>query len=309
MNETSEEFIPAIERLDQYVVRKLPSLSRASVAKVIEAGQVEVNGKPRTKPGYKLKTADIVVVHYDELETKAIPKIDLPVLYEDEDCVVIIKPLGMLTHSKGAYNPEATVATWLRERIDIEAFEPAKLTADDAPEIDAAIIAPSNDRMGIVHRLDRATSGVMICAKTPEALSWLQKQFAQRRTKKTYVAVAVGHLEPKEAVIDMAIERNPKKPQTFRVGSNGKAATTVYKVVEESEDYSLIELKPTTGRTHQLRVHLNKLGHPIVGDELYGGKKAARLYLHALHLELTLPNRSRQTFTAPLPAEFKEVMA
>src|SRR5690606_13156642 len=111
------------------------------------------------------------------------------------------------------------------------------------------------ERAGIVHRLDRATSGVMICAKTPEAHVWMQKQFAQRRTKKTYSAIVGGHMSPEKAIVDMPIERNPKKPQMFRVGANGKPALTQYEVLSETDRHSLLELKPETGRTHQLRVH------------------------------------------------------
>jgi RluA family pseudouridine synthase len=188
-----------------------------------------------------------------------------------------------LTHSKGAFNPEPTVASWLGSRLS----------------------GMNGERAGIVHRLDRATSGVMICAKTPEALSWLQKQFSMRKVKKTYVAVVEGDLALPEAIIDMPIERNPKKPQTFRVGSNGKPAVTAYKVLQTSTGRSLIELRPTTGRTHQLRVHLAHIKHPVVGDTFYRGVNADRLLLHALSLEITLPNRQRKIFTAPLPAEFK----
>jgi 23S rRNA pseudouridine1911/1915/1917 synthase len=299
---------PVIERLDQYVIRKMPSLSRGFASKLIEEGHVLINGEPFTKAGYKLRTSDRVVIHFDELATQSIPDIELPVLYEDDDCVVIIKPVGMLTHSKGAFNPEATVATWLRPRLIVGSFEPAKLLTKDAPLIKAAVYIPSNDRLGIVHRLDRATSGVMICAKTPEALSWLQKQFSSRKVKKSYVAIVSGHLQNDEAIINMPIERNPKKPQTFRVGSNGKSAVTQYKVVSTTDDLSLLDLTPTTGRTHQLRVHLNQLGHPIVGDTMYGGNKADRLYLHAKTLEITTPNRQRLTFEAPLPSEFNDLM-
>lgn len=164
------------------------------------------------------------------------------------------------------------------------------------------------NRAGIVHRLDRATSGVMIVAKTPAALSWLQKQFSQRKAKKTYLAIVAGTMREQEAVIDMPIERNPKAPATFRVGANGKHALTHYRVLQTGNSYSLLELKPETGRTHQLRVHLQQLGHPIVGDTLYGGKTAERLFLHAHQLEITLPNRERKTFASPMPDIFKRTM-
>jgi RluA family pseudouridine synthase len=156
--------------------------------------------------------------------------------------------------------------------------------------------------------LDRATSGVIIGAKNAAALSWLQKQFSQRKVKKTYIAIVQGHLPNDHAIIDMPIERNPKKPQTFRVGAQGKAALTEYQVIKLNDTYSMLQLSPQTGRTHQLRVHLAHLGHPIVGDTLYGGKPAERLFLHALSLEITMPSRERKTFTAPLPELFGRIM-
>jgi len=277
--------ISRAKRLDQKVVELIPELSRAFGTKLIEDGKVTVNGQPQTKAGYKLREGDTVKVDFDLKQLSQIPDIKLDILYEDDDCVIIDKPVGVLTHSKGQFNPEATVETWLRSKT--------KLTGA---------------RAGIVHRLDRATSGVLICAKTPEALKWLQRQFSQRRTKKTYYAVVVGTPKEPEAIIDMPLERNPKAPATFRVHANGKHAITAYKVIEAGDNYSLLELNPETGRTHQLRVHLSNLGHPIVGDTLYGGPEAKRMMLHAYRLELTLPNRERQVFTVPVPKVFKAVL-
>lgn len=275
--------ISRAQRLDLHVVELIPTLTRSYAAKLIDDGNVTVNGEVITKSGYKMRDGDVVHVDHDEELFKRIPAIDLLVLYEDDDCVVIEKPLGLLTHSKGAFNPEPTVATWLRGRLR----------------------SMEGERAGIVHRLDRATSGVMICAKTPEALTWLQKQFSQRKVKKTYKAVVSGHLEELEALIDMPLERNPKKPQTFRVGANGKPALTKYLVVHQGQKSSLVELKPETGRTHQLRVHLSHIGHPIVGDILYRGLDADRLFLHAHQLEITLPNRERKVFVSDTPPEFE----
>lgn len=276
--------ISRAQRLDQRVVQLIPELSRAFGTKLIEQGRVKVNGTAQTKPGYKMRDGDLVEIDFDLKELQAVPKITLPVLYEDDDCVVINKPVGLLTHSKGDFNPEATVETWLRSKTKV-----------------------TGERAGIVHRLDRATSGVMICAKTPEALKWMQKQFAQRRTKKTYYAVVAGELKEPEAIIDMPVERNPKAPATFRVGHGGKSALTHYKVISTDGIHSLVELKPETGRTHQLRVHLSHLGHPIVGDPMYHGEPAERMMLHAEELEITLPSRERKVFTAPVPPEFQEL--
>lgn len=268
-------------RLDQYVVREQPTLSRGYTVRLIADGKVTVNGQT-SKPGYKLRDSDVVDIDYSEEDAPVIPDIDLPVLYEDKDCIVINKPTGVLTHNKGIRHIEATVASFVRSR--------SKLLEGERP--------------GIVHRLDRATSGVIICAKTPDALSWLQKQFHDRHAQKTYSAVVAGTVEPEEAIIDMPIERNPKAPATFRVGANGKSAETYYKVLQAGKKHSLLELKPRTGRTHQLRVHLAARNHPIVGDTLYNGEKAERMYLHAYQLTITLPNEETKTFTAPIPEEF-----
>lgn len=274
-------------RLDVYVVKQLVDKPRTYARKLIDEEKVLVNGKPQ-KASYHLRDKDVVTIP-DVPSEPVIPSIDIPILYEDDDCVVINKPVGLLTHSKGAFNPEPTVATWLAEKYGLDT---------------------ASGREGIVHRLDRGTSGLMICAKTPEALKFLQKQFSTRKVKKTYMAIVEGGVHPEEAIIDMAIERNPKQPQRFRVGINGKSATTHYKVIDTFEQkyhkFSLLELKPTTGRTHQLRVHLKHLKHTIVGDDFYHGLKAQRLYLHAHVLELTLPSKERKVFTAPLPNDFKE---
>lgn len=274
------------QRLDVFVAAQHPTLSRSFIQKLCQDGRVTVNGKIE-KTGYKLRYGDEVIANYNPGDFR-VEEIELPLIYEDEDCVVIDKPAGVLTHALGIHGSEASVASFLRSRVT---------------DIDG-------ERAGIVHRLDRATSGVIIGAKNQRALSLLQKQFSQRKVKKTYVAVVEGHLDPREAVIDMPIERNPKAPATFRVGPNGKAARTAYEVLEDGETYSLVELRPETGRTHQLRVHLAKVGHTIVGDPLYGkGKYGDRLFLHALSLEITLPSGERKTFTAPLPATFREQVA
>lgn len=273
------------QRLDVFLHAQLPGISRSSIQKFIDQKSVEIDGKYE-KASYKVRDGQKVVLDFDIDAAQEIPNIELKILYEDDDCLVIDKPAGLLTHSKGQFNPEATVATF----------------------IEAKTKGFVGDRKGIVHRLDRATSGVIITAKTPEALAWLQKQFSSRKVIKTYVAVVSRQLEPEEAVIDVPIERNPKKPQTFRAGGNGKPATTAYTVTKSSETKQLVELQPKTGRTHQLRVHLQYLNHPIVGDTMYGGDPADRLYLHAHKLEITLLNKERKVFTSKVPSSFQAIM-
>lgn len=277
-------------RLDIRVAREYHLPSRSAAQALIKEGKVKVNNKIIDRSSQSVGSEDYISIDGSEL-FKEPAEISLSILYEDDDCVVINKPAGILSHSKGAFNPEGTVASWLSAREGI----------------DRSI---ANNREGIVHRLDRGTSGVMIVAKTPEALNWLQKQFSTRKVKKTYIALVEGKLDPPEAIIDMPIERNPKTPQRFRVGAHGKSAVTEYKtesyIVAGDKVYSLLKLTPITGRTHQLRVHLSHLKHPILGDDFYGGKPADRLYLHALSLELTLPNKERMTFSAGLPKSFTE---
>jgi 23S rRNA pseudouridine1911/1915/1917 synthase len=273
-------------RLDIFANSQLPTLSRSSVQKLIADGSILVNGDIE-KTGYKLRENDIVDINFNAEDHLVKDLIELPILYEDNDCIVIDKPAGVLTHSKGAFNNEATVASFISDKIDKSL---------------------SGNRAGIVHRLDRGTSGVIICAKNEESSKWLQKQFSTRKVKKTYVAVCQNTPEHDEAVIDMPIERNPKMPQTFRAGPNGKSAVTNYKVLKSNKSLSLIELNPLTGRTHQLRVHLKSIKCPIVGDELYGGKHAERMLLHAKKLELTLPNRDRVVFESKVPDAFEEML-
>jgi 23S rRNA pseudouridine1911/1915/1917 synthase len=211
----------------------------------------------------------------------------LPVIYDDDNVTVINKPAGVLTHSKGAVNEEFTVAEFIRPN-----------TTDGS----------EGNRPGIVHRLDRDTSGIIIVAKNAETKGMLQKQFQDRRAKKTYIAVVDGTPKHWEANIDLPIERNPKKPSTHRVGASGKSAFTAYKVLSSNGKYSVVELKPTSGRTHQLRVHLAHIGNPIVGDPLYGGSKSplGRLCLHAKSLEITIPKGDRRIFEAELPNDFQD---
>jgi 23S rRNA pseudouridine1911/1915/1917 synthase len=291
------------ERLDMRLIAMYPDLTRSVSSRLIEQGKVSVNGKVIEKAGYKLKPGDEIVAEYNYELMTAIPSIELPILYEDDDCVVIEKPAGILSHSKGEFNPEATVASWLAEHLVKKGKTPNWILEQDVEKG-----SPNNPRAGIVHRLDRATSGVMICAKTPAALAWLQRQFSQRKTKKTYIAIVSGHLKPQHAIIDMPIGRNPRKPKTFTVMVSGKPAITEYEVKSSSDEYDLVELRPITGRTHQLRVHLHQQGHPIVGDTFYDGKPAERMYLHSLSLEVTLPNKERKVFTTELPQAFNDLI-
>jgi 23S rRNA pseudouridine1911/1915/1917 synthase len=271
------------ERIDAFLAKALPEHSRSFWQKRCDSHDVLVNDET-IKTNYRLKMGDVVTVTIAAKPDFTGQK--LPVLYEDDDVIVINKPSGVLTHSKGVESSEFTVADFVRP-----------LTTDGV----------DTNRPGIVHRLDRGTSGIIIAAKNPEAKRWLQGQFSKRNVKKTYLALVEGHLKEPEALLSLPIERNPKKPQTFRVGANGKPAETSYHVDKSYREYDLVLLYPRTGRTHQLRVHMHYLHHPIVGDHVYGDahKTLNRMFLHAYTLELTLPSRERKVFTAPLPEELR----
>lgn len=271
------------ERVDAFLSRQAPDQSRSYWQKLLDQGFV-TSDRGELKPSSKLKIGEIVTALLPE--PPDFNQMTLPVIYEDDDVLVINKPEGILTHAKGAISDEFTVAEFVRPR-----------TTDGV----------GTNRPGIVHRLDRATSGIIVVAKHPEAKRWLQKQFAQRKVKKMYLALVNGHPQEPAATLSLPIERNPRKPQTFRVGGNGRSAETLYQTVRLYDHHALLQLRPLTGRTHQLRVHCAYLGHPIVGDTLYGGasKQLGRMFLHAAELELTLPSRERKLFQAPLPPELE----
>lgn len=272
------------QRLDHVLAGRFPDVSRSFLQSLCKEDSVRVNNTAQ-KSGYKLRWGDRVEIMYDMASIGRVPDINIPILYEDDDVLVVNKPAGVLSHALSKFKQEPSVASFLRQRSQ---------TSAKAPDV----------RWGIVHRLDRATSGVMVCAKTTHATAHLQKQFADRRVQKRYVAVVGGIPKREIAHIDVPIERNPKKPATFRVGHRGKQATTYYELMKTNTRYSMISLAPKTGRTHQLRVHMAYVNCPIVGDFLYGGETADRLYLHAQELELEIRPGEKKRLTAPLPEEF-----
>ena len=258
-------------RLDILLVNKYKSYNRSTLQKFIQNGFVTVDGVVAKKPNQKFEEGVKLELNVPEDLKNADLKPE--VIYEDENVIVLDKPAGLLSMAKGEYCPEKTL----------------------------------EDYGLLVHRLDRDTSGVVILAKNPEVQKFLRKQFQDRKTHKTYYAVVTGRPKLDAARVDLPIARDLKRPTTFRVDPNGKASETYYRVVKSDDKHSLLELKPTTGRTHQLRVHMKYLGHPIIGDVVYGDEKADRLFLHAKSLEITLPGGERRVFEAPLPREFTDV--
>ena len=274
---------PTKVRLDIYLSTKFDTtISRNLWQKYIKAGYVSVNNKVATTPKFEVDETDEIALNLPEKEQA---DVDLPILYEDDDVIVVNKPSGLLTHAKGGLSDEPTVAEIIRPKTSF---------------------ATDTDRPGIVHRLDRDTSGLLIIAKNPESAAHLQRQFAERTAKKTYIAITDGKPKLNAAKIDLPIGRNPSAPSTFRIDPNGKPAQTTYHVLAENDAQSLVELKPTTGRTHQLRVHLAHLNAPILGDRVYGKSSDCRMMLHAQKLEITLPSGERKVFEAAVPDEFKK---
>lgn len=271
-------------RLDAYLARYWPEYSRSTWQKYIELGYVLVNDTVETSTKRHLSEDDVVT--YKIPDAPDYSQQTLPIIYQDDNVVVINKPTGVLTHSKGALNEEFTVADF---------FRPLTTYHKDT------------NRPGIIHRLDRDTSGVLIGVRNEKTASLLQRQFSDRKVKKTYIAVVDGVLKQSEALIDLPIGRNPKEPSQFRVDAGGKSAQTTYKVLSSNGTFSLVELSPRTGRTHQLRVHMAYIGVPIHGDKVYGSR-SDRLYLHAKCLEITIPEGDRRTFETPVPESFQQLV-
>lgn len=270
------------KRLDLELAERYPEFSRSTWQKHIKAGHVTVNDIVRESPKYDITVADSIAVEIPDATD--FTDDTLPIVFIDDNVIVINKPVGILSHSKGALNDEFTVAEFFR-----------KYTTYNT----------DSNRPGIIHRLDRDTSGVMIGARNEATAALLQKQFADRKTKKTYTAIVKGIPKVPKAKLDLPINRNPSSPSTFRVDPKGKAALTYYEIIAYNDKQALLKLTPHTGRTHQLRVHMQYIGTPILGDRVYG-KADERLYLHATSLEITIPTSQRKVFHVPVPKDFTQ---
>jgi 23S rRNA pseudouridine1911/1915/1917 synthase len=283
-------------RLDVFLAGRAGGLTRSQIKKFISQGRVRINGRSG-KPGHKLRTGDRVEMEWTEeedLRLKPEP-LELDILHADEHLVVVNKPAGLTVHP-GAGRFGGTLAGGLLARF---------------PEV--ARIGP-RERPGIVHRLDKDTSGVMVIARRLEAYSRLQRLFKNREVHKTYLGLVWGKFNQKEGRIAWAIGRSTKDGQRFTVrGRKPREALTLYKVLKEYRDFSLLEIKPVTGRTHQIRVHFAAAGHPLAGDPRYGHRRPKtripRLFLHAHKLAFVHPATGESVeFTAPLPPELEEIL-
>ncbi|MCL4300219.1 MAG: RluA family pseudouridine synthase [Anaerolineae bacterium] len=280
-------------RLDQWLAQSIPQLSRSQLQKLIRQGQVLVAGQP-ARPSAALQPGDVVTVHLPAPEPAALQPETTPldVVYEDDDLVVINKPAGMVVHPAQGHTSGTLVNALLARYPDL-----AVLAEDDSG---------AADRPGIVHRLDRDTSGLMIVARTPAALRRLQQQFKARTVEKIYLALVFGRPEAAEGIIDVPLGRDPRFRQKIAPRADGKPARTHYRVIEDFGAYSLLEIGLETGRTHQIRVHLAWLKCPVVGDTVYGRKKNAlglkRQFLHAWRLAFQHP-RTGETIQLEAPLD------
>ncbi|MDD5347768.1 MAG: RluA family pseudouridine synthase [Candidatus Omnitrophica bacterium] len=280
--------------LAEFAAERRLGLSRTFLQQLISRKSVIVDGNPVSKPHYKLKSRERICLSVPEKMPQALEaeKIPLKVLYEDRDLAVIDKPGGLVVHPAPGNRSHTLVNALLYSVKPLSDINP--------------------DRPGIVHRLDKETSGVMVVAKTNVAHLDLAKQFAAHTIKRTYIALVKGRVAFNENVIELPIGRHPYKRKRQAVGFDTKTryARTYYKTLKRMEDASLLELHPFTGRTHQLRVHLSHIGHPVLGDDTYGtNNRFVRMALHAKYLGFIHPTTGKFVdFESPVPKEFTEYM-
>lgn len=282
-------------RLDLYLLQKIPSkISRNFVQKAIKEGKITVNGKPQ-KPSYLVKVKDVIFVPDAEpVMTPSIEPepIDLEILYEDHDLIVINKPAGMIVHPIPSHMSGTVVNALLYHCEDLQGI---------GGEL----------RPGIVHRLDKDTSGVMVVAKNDLAHRILSQQFKDRKISKLYLALVRGRVDTQQGEIKVSLARHPILRTKMSVNDAGRVAITSYRVLKHFGDKaSLVAVYPKTGRTHQIRVHMKYIGHPILGDKLYGNSYgASRQMLHAAKLGFYHPRTDEWlTFVAPIPDDFKSLI-
>lgn len=286
------------ERLDRFLTEQLPDYSRSRLQSFIKDGRVRVDGEPAKKFGQTLVPGQMITViipedHPSELVPEDIP---LDILYEDEQSIIINKPAGMVVHPAAGHDSGTLVHAVLAHCSDLKGF---------GGEI----------RPGVVHRLDRDTSGIIVMAKNEKAHIFLQEQFKARTINKRYLALVDGAPPTPAGRVEAPIGRDPIRRQQMAIltPDKGREAVTEYRTLQQYAKHTLIEAHPLTGRTHQIRVHMAFLKCPIVGDVLYGRRKQSiqldRHFLHAYRLTILLPGHDEpMTFEAPLPEELQKVL-
>ncbi len=291
-------------RLDKYLAHALPAVSRSQIQRDIEAGRVEVNGRKVLEAKFVVRLNDRLEYNEPAADNGELRPINLPlkVLYNQHGLLIIDKPAGLVVHPGAGFKGESLASALLFHFKDIR-------------------VVGEDHRPGIVHRLDKDTSGVILVAKTPEMYEYLKDAFAQRKVRKEYLALVLGRMAKPMGSVDTPIGKNEQDFRKMAAGPSpdAKPALTEYRVIEELQNpetldfYSLIRVKLHTGRTHQIRVHLASLGHPLIGDELYGGKKVkvkglARQFLHAKKIEVRLPDETWIEAESELAGDLKEFL-
>ncbi len=289
--------------MDRFLASSMSDISRTRLQRYIKDGRVMLNSVPVTVPRTAVRHGDMIEIHVPEPEpAKLVPEdIPLDIIYEDRHIIVINKPAGMVVHPGAGHETGTLVHALLHHCSDLAGI--------------GDVLRP-----GIVHRLDRDTSGLIIAAKDSMAHQSLTEQFAARTTAKRYLAIVAGNLQDLSGAMETTIGRHPKQRKKMAAGTpRGKNALTRWKKVEELRGACLLDIRIHTGRTHQIRVHMASVGHPIVGDRLYGGPvmirigdrtvRAERQMLHAAELSVTHPATSeRMNWKAPLPDDMRRVM-
>ncbi len=320
--ETKREFQVGVEaagqRLDDFLAERVATLSRMHIAALLARGAVEVNGDAASA-GRRLCAGDAVeVCNAGEVLNSMTPeRAPLEVVHEDEHIVVVVKPPGQLVHPTRGVK-RGTLANALVYHLNRMRIADCGLQIDEgglSEDEESASPHPSNPqaeirnpqslvRPGLVHRLDRDTSGLMVVAKTQAALSRLSQHFQRRLVEKRYTAVVAGRVEPEELTVNAPIGRDEEARPRWRVMESGKYSETRLRVVERRGARTLVELEPVTGRTNQLRIHCAHAGHSIVGDTIYSGEPHARLCLHASRLAFRHPSTNEWSeFLSHVPAE------
>ena len=284
------------KRIDAYLSEKLEDTSRVAIQRLLANDKILINGK-KVKPSYKVQQGDTIQVEEEvpvESSLKA-QNIPLDIIYEDDDIIVVNKPKGMVVHPANG-NPDGTLVNAIMA-----------ICKDSLSGIGGEI------RPGIVHRLDKDTSGIIIIAKNDKAHIHLSEQIKAHKVKKTYIALVRGIVKENEATINMPIGRSEKDRKKMAVTKKGKEAITHFKVLERYDKYTLLKVNIETGRTHQIRVHLSQIGYPIVGDEIYSnGKNEWNIKgqcLHAKSLEFTHPTTGETMYLeAKLPEYFENIL-
>ena len=277
-------------RLDRYLAQECPELSRAHLQKLISDGYVTVNNKV-VKRSFKLDSGDKVSAIIPPIPTPAAEEIPLNIVYEDSDLLVVNKPAGLIVHPTPG-RPAHTLVNAILAHCP-------------------ALAEMGSARPGIVHRLDKNTSGLMVVAKHEAAQQNLSAQIKARSVAKRYMALVVGHLSPDRGIIEAPIGRHLHNRKRMAVVSGGREARTQYRVIRYVDNYTLLEVTPETGRTHQIRVHFAAIGHPVAGDEVYGLRSPfiRRQFLHAQHLGFRLPSTGEYVeFSSRLPPDLEQAL-